>query len=236
MTATFKVLSILLSYPTAESIASAPELAKAIADEDLLPARVRKSVVRLIEDIGAGDLFDQQERYVQLFDRSRSLSLHIFEHIHGESRDRGQAMVDLMQHYERHGLAIEAKELPDYLPLFLEFLSVLPLAEARQLLSEPLHIVSALKERHRKRKSAFTGVFAALEALADGKAEPKAVAELLAEPEVDPDDLEALDRDWEEAAVTFGPESAGTVSPDGSCPAARATLARIDPKTDTPKP
>lgn len=139
-----------------------------------------------------------------------------------------------MEHYERHGLFIDTRELPDYLPLFLEFLSTLPIKEARTLLSEPLHIVAALKERHRKRKTAYACVFAAIEALAAGKAEPKAVADLLKEPEVDPDDLEALDREWEAAAVTFGPDAAGGIAPGGDCPAARETLARLDPAPPRP--
>ncbi|MEJ2459788.1 MAG: hypothetical protein P8Y58_17260 [Novosphingobium sp.] len=51
----------------------------------------------LIDDLVTRDLYDAQERYVLLFDRTRKLSLHLFEHVHGESRDRGQAMVDLAQ-------------------------------------------------------------------------------------------------------------------------------------------
>ena len=227
MIATFKVLSALLSYPSEEIVAAAPDLKKVIEQENLVPPRLQKKLGGLIDELG-GDLFDLQERYVMLFDRTRSLSLHIFEHVHGESRDRGQAMVDLMELYERHGLQIDAKELPDYLPLFLEFLSTLEIDEARGLLAEPLHILSALKQRHRKRQSAYTIVFAALEALARGKAKAADVAILLSEPEDDPDDLEALDRIWEEEAVSFGPGAAGTVAPDGSCPAARDLLARMD--------
>lgn len=230
MTATFKALSILLSYPSEEAQRAMPEIRQVIATESLVPKRLQRPLFALIDDIAGGDLFDLQERYVFLFDRTRSLSLHLFEHIHGESRDRGQAMVDLMALYERHGLRIEAKELPDYLPLFLEFLSTLPLDEARALLAEPLHIVTALKERHRKRRSAYTVVFGALEALALGKARAEEVAHLLAAPEDDPNDLAALDRLWEEEAVTFGPGSAGgTVAPDGSCPASRDLLARMAP-------
>ena len=78
---------------------------------------------RLLDELATGDLYDLQERYVLLFDRTRSLSLHLFEHVHGESRDRGQAMVDLKALYERHGLLMSSSELPDHLPLFLEFLS-----------------------------------------------------------------------------------------------------------------
>jgi nitrate reductase delta subunit len=123
---------VLLSYPTEELQSAAPELSANLAEERLLPESVLTKLRGFVDEIATTDLFDLQERYVLLFDRTRSLSLHLFEHIHGESRDRGQAMIDLSQLYERHGLMIEARELPDYLPLFLEFLSTLPLEEARQ--------------------------------------------------------------------------------------------------------
>ena len=133
MIRTFKVLSLLLTYPTAELKAAAPELAAALDAEALLPERLRARLAALIGEIAARDLYDLQERYVLLFDRTRSLSLHLFEHVHGEGRDRGQAMVDLIELYERGGLRLEAKELPDYLPLFLEFLSTRPFGEAQDL-------------------------------------------------------------------------------------------------------
>ena len=98
----------------------------ALDAEGRLPQRDRDRLDRLLEEIATRDLYDLQERYVLLFDRTRSLSLNLFEHVHGESRDRGQAMVDLMELYERHGLAMAGKELPDHLPLFLEFLSEIP--------------------------------------------------------------------------------------------------------------
>ena len=104
-----------------------------------------------------------------LFDRTRSLSLHLFEHVHGESRDRGQAMIDLKTQYEQHNLFMSAAELPDFLPLFLEYLSVLPAAEACETLGQPAHIFAAMAERLRKRKSAYEAVFRALVALATAK-------------------------------------------------------------------
>jgi nitrate reductase delta subunit len=229
MIKTFKTLSLLLSYPSEELQASAADLRSVIEAEGLVPARLRKGLFALIDDLASGDIYDLQERYILLFDRTRSLSLHLFEHVHGESRDRGQAMVDLMALYEQHGLFIDAKELPDYLPLFLEFIATRPLPEARALLGQPLDVITALKERLRKRKSVYEPVFRALEALANGKAEPEHLASLLAAPEDDPQDLEALDKIWEEEVVTFGPE-AGMVAPGGGCPAARATLAQMDRK------
>lgn len=223
MARTFRVLSVLLSYPTEETKASAGELKRILDAEALLSAYDKKSVLKLIDEIETRDLFDLQERYVLLFDRTRSLSLHLFEHVHGESRDRGQAMVDLMALYEKHGLFINAKELPDFLPMFLEFLSTLPQAEAAELLGQPLEIITALRERLRKRKSRYASVFYALEALAKGKPKQESVEALLAEPEDDPNDLEALDKIWEEEAVRFGPGSDQT----GDCPKVGEMLDRM---------
>ena len=127
---------------------------------------------RLLKELAAGDLYDLQERYVLLFDRTRSLSLHLFEHVHGESRDRGQAMVDLKAQYEKAGLEQDSTELPDFLPLFLEYASTLPATEARDALAQPAHIFAAMAERLRKRRSAYEAVFRALVALSAAK--PKA--------------------------------------------------------------
>lgn len=204
MNTVLKIVSLLLSYPTQELKEAVPAIRAALGEDARLDVRARDRLARLADDIGRLDLYDAQERYVHLFDRTRTLSLHLFEHVHGESRDRGQAMVDLMQMYEAQGLEIDAKELPDYLPLFLEFLSMLPEAEAQDLLGQVAHIVAALKERLRKRRSVYAGAFVALEALAQGAADGKLLRELLDAPEDDPDDLEALDRVWQEEAVTFG--------------------------------
>lgn len=205
MTKTFKVLSALLSYPTDELQAAAHELRALVEQEGLLAGAPQGSLNHLIEEIANGDLIDLQERYVLLFDRTRSLSLHLFEHIHGESRDRGQALVDLAQLYERHGLEVEVKELPDYLPLFLEFLSTLPLDEARTLLAEPLHIIAAIGQRLRKRQSSYASVFWALEAIAKAKPSEEGLKALSGEEDGDPNDLAALDKVWAEDPVTFGP-------------------------------
>jgi nitrate reductase delta subunit len=124
--------------------------------------------------------------------------------VHGESRDRGQAMVDLMGMYEADGFELDAKELPDYLPMFLEYLSMKPEQEARELLGQTGHIITALKERLRKRKSVYLNAFIALEAMAKGKPDADLLKQLLAQPEDDPLDLEALDEIWEEEVVTFG--------------------------------
>ena len=209
MVLTFKVLSALLSYPSEELVSSAGELRAALVDEDLVVSDKRRALNLLIGEIGADDLIDLQERYVELFDRTRSLSLYLFEHVHGESRDRGQAMIDLQSLYEKSGLAIGAHELPDYLPLFLEYLSTRPLDETCQLLGQTVHILAAIGERLAKRQSHYAAIFDALVALSSLKPAAADVAALLDEPDAAPTDLAALDAAWEDEPVTFGPDTAG---------------------------
>jgi nitrate reductase delta subunit len=209
MAHTFKALSALLTYPTAELQAAVDELKNVLAREKLLSAKVLRQLDGLIDELATGDIYDLQERYVLLFDRSRSLSLHLFEHVHGEGRDRGQAMVDLQNLYAEKGMEVSAAELPDFVPLFLEFLSTRPVGEACELLGQPAHIISALAERLRKRKSAYESVFRALAALAKDKPKDADIAVLLAQEDIDPLDLAALDAAWESEPVTFGPGATG---------------------------
>jgi len=209
MVKTFKALSVLLSYPTPELQANARALRDVLANEGVVNGQARRALHALIDDLASDDLYDLQERYVLLFDRTRSLSLYLFEHVHGESRDRGQAMIDLKALYETNGLAVSATELPDFLPLFLEYLSTRPLAEAAATLSQTAHILAALAERLAKRGSPYGAVFHALVAIAAAKPRDEDVAELLQEPDPDPTDLAALDRAWEDEPVTFGPGNGG---------------------------
>ncbi len=212
---TLKVFSALLSYPTAELIEAASEMKAVLSTEALLPPNHLAAVSALIEDIAAQDLFDAQERYILLFDRTRSLSLHLFEHVHGESRDRGQAMVDLIKVYEDGGYAPTTSELPDFLPLFLEYASTRLPADALELIGQPGHVIAALGERLAKRNSPYAAVFGALVALSKAKLDASALAALQAEPDPEPDDLEALDAAWEEEEVRFGPSTASGCGKEG---------------------
>ncbi|WP_127901145.1 nitrate reductase molybdenum cofactor assembly chaperone [Solirhodobacter olei] len=226
---TLKALSLVLSYPTAELQQAMSEIGGALAAETRLTGQARRELRPLVEALGQGDLYELQERYVALFDRSRTLSLNLFEHIHGESRDRGGAMVDLLEMYRAGGFEPTGWELPDHLPLLLEFLATRSEAEARDTLAEAAHILEALDARLTRRESAYAAVFAALLQIAGPAADREAVAELVAEPETDPDDLAALDAVWEETEVTFGPD------PNAGCPASRDMLARMDiPVTPAP--
>jgi nitrate reductase delta subunit len=203
MIATLRALSALLTYPGEDLKASAREIAEALDAEALLGADERAAMAPLIGELESGDLFELQERYVDLFDRSRSLSLHLFEHIYGESRDRGSMMVELVERYNAHGLDIAARELPDYLPLYLEYLSELPLEQARRELAEPVAVIATLARRLEKRGSPYAAVLAALEKLASAEPDPRHMSDLRREEEAETDPG-ALDRAWQEDPVVFG--------------------------------
>jgi nitrate reductase delta subunit len=206
MAKTFKVLSALLSYPTQELQDACEAFPAVLLEEGMLSPEVRGPLENLISEIASADLYELQERYIELFDRGRTLSLYLFEHVHGESRDRGQAMIDLKSLYESRGLRIGSNELPDFLPLFLEFLSTLPVAEAREHLAQTAHILAMLGERLGKRNSPYRTVLNALYELT-GEAPSADSAEPAPPGEADGSDLAALDAQWEEEPVTFGPEA-----------------------------
>lgn len=223
MAMTYRGLACLLSYPTQDLKDMMAAVSSAIHQEGLVPPAACRAIDALIAEIAEDDLYDLQERYIGIFDRTRSLSLNLYEHVHGESRERGQAMVALLELYRSRGLELDANELPDFLPVFLEFLSTLSQAEAASFLGEAVHVLEAMASRLRKRDSRYEAVFGCLVALAGVRAEAAVVAALLAEPEQDPDDLAALDKTWEEAAVTFGPGEAGCPKAEALVEAMRAT-------------
>lgn len=203
----FKILSALLCYPDDALRAAIAEIAAATA-EDLPPAQ-DVALQPLILALADEDLYDLQADYVDLFDRGRRLSLHLFEHVHGESRDRGQAMVDLAQVYEQAGLMLAPGELPDYLPLFLEFLSTRPPAEAAGLLADIVPILTSMHGAAQARDTRYAAIFATLLQIAG--AATVAVAPVACAAEA----LEALDAEWEESVVKFGPgEDISGCSPD----------------------
>jgi nitrate reductase delta subunit len=198
-----RVISRLLCYPDADLHAALPEIRAAVAaePEPLSPA-LTQALDRLLGEMATTPLFDLQERYVRLFDQGRSLSLHLFEHVHGESRDRGQAMVDLLQRYQDRGFTLTARELPDYLPLLLEYLSSQEPAEIAELLGDAANVIVLLGARLRERESPYSVLFDALEALAGTPADADALRRKVGAEGPDPT-LTQMDAIWEEEQVTF---------------------------------
>jgi nitrate reductase molybdenum cofactor assembly chaperone NarJ/NarW len=191
---TFKVLSVLLCYPESGWLAALPEMEDALSAESGFNGDACARLAPLFEQLRESDLIALQENYVATFDRNPSHSLHLFEHIHGESRDRGSAMIDLLEEYWKRDFDASAAELPDYVPLFLEFLSLLPAGEALELLGDAVHVLAAIGRKLDANGSPYATAFQVLEALS-----PVAAQEL-AEPPV---------RDMDEAMEMFGPSLDG---------------------------
>ena len=186
----YPILSALLDYPDESLIDALDEVDAALA---AYPDAAR-DVAPLVAALRSRSLIESQEEYVATFDRNPSHSLHIFEHVHGESRDRGQAMVDLLDEYRSLGLDVQADELPDYVPLFLEVLSFVDEDKAQSLLDDAIHVLVAIGERLARSGSPYAGVFTVLRQLATVEPRP------LTKPPV---------RDMDEALEMFG------TGPDG---------------------
>lgn len=159
----YRILSALLSYPEEELLAALPEIRAALTAHPAEAAALED----LLDYLATTRCIDAQENYVNTFDRSPLQALHLFEHIHGESRDRGQAMVDLLQEYKNHGFEPAVNELPDHVPLFLEFLSLVDAQQASELLGEAIHVLAAIGRRLGGNDSPYTGIFAVLCTLTD---------------------------------------------------------------------
>jgi len=213
----FKALGALLDYPTADLQAALDEIEQALAEERAIPEADLDGVRALIDRLRRGDIMDLQEYWIGLFDRSKRLALHLYEHSYGESRDRGQAIVNLALTYRMNGFELAASEMPDYLPLFLEFLGVIPEVHARRYLTDALEIIEALRIRLEERDSTYAALLGALVTLASREDDHAVVDEILAGEPHDPADLDELDKEWAEEPVDF---TAGSALKD--CPYAGA--------------
>ncbi len=184
-----RALARLLAYPDAQLRADLAPLIAAIDEEAAVPAARRAELRALAADLVRRDPLEVEARYVETFDRGRATSLHLFEHVHGDSRDRGPAMIDLVQTYEKAGLYLGPEELPDHLGVVLEFASTQPPALAKAFLGEVAHILNAIFSALLKRESPYAAVVAAVLELAGQKAEAvpfkadEALDEAWAEPE-----------------------------------------------------
>jgi nitrate reductase delta subunit len=200
----FKALGALLDYPTPQLQAAADEIEAALIGEQAVPAAELDGLRVFIDRLRTNDIMDLQEYWVSLFDRSKRLALHLHEHSYGESRDRGQAMVNLALTYRMNGFELAASEMPDYLPLFCEFLAQVPEAPARRYLGDAIEIVEALRIRLEERESTYAALLGALVSLSTKAADEAEVEAILAGEPEDPKDLDELDAEWAEDPVTFG--------------------------------
>jgi len=202
-----RVLARLLSYPDTALRGHLPDMREALHSDRTVPMDRLAELDALIATLENGDALENEAAYVQMFDRGRATSLHLFEHVHGDSRDRGPAMIDLTQTYEKAGLFLAPGEMPDYLPVVLEFVSTQPPKEARAFLGEMAHIFNAIFNALQQRESAYASVLGALLELSGEKAHAVKVV---------PD--EPIDAAWEEPVVFDGCSSKGQAKPGQAQP------------------
>lgn len=196
-----QLVSLLLDYPQPHLLDGKDDMLAIIANAPLTAAQ-QQAMTDFVQDRLSGDLMDWQSEYDGLFERGRSLSLLLFEHVHGESRDRGQAMVNLMNQYKEAGLDIGVKELPDYLPLYLEFLSTQGNENIAFGLQEVAPILALLACRLEQRDSNYAALFHALLSIANADIDLDDIKQQIAGEQRD-DTPKALDKVWEEEMVNF---------------------------------
>lgn len=231
MKLTLRALAALLGYPSAALQANIGEVRSAIIRDGLLSVADLSRLQPLLHQFENEELLDLQAAYSELFDRSRSLSLHLFEHVHGDSRERGQAMIDLGQQYVESGFFLGGGELPDFVPVFLEYASCLSPVEAREMLGQPAHVFAALAERLDKREAKYAAIFRCLVSLA--KARVDADARAVVDENTPPEDPADVDAEWEEAPVSFSAGAAYEMGgPTGVVAKIRASNRPVSPSAN----
>ena len=199
---TLRVLAHLLSYPDTSLRDHMAEMTAALRRERALGADRLEELSALMQHLRGARAMDVEAHYVETFDRGRGTALHLFEHVHGDSRDRGPAMIDLLKTYEQAGLYLAPGELPDHLTVVLEYASTQPPAQARAFLRELTHILQAIFSALLRRESPYASVLAAVLELAGEKAQAVKIP-----------DEPTLDESWEEPAVFGGCSTQGQASP-----------------------
>jgi nitrate reductase delta subunit len=231
MKLTLRALAALLGYPSAALQANIGEVRSAIIRDGLLSVADLSRLQPLLHEFEKEELLDLQAAYSEVLDRSRSLSLHLFELVHGDSRERGQAMIDLGQQYVESGFFLGGGELPDFVPVFLEYASCLSPVEAREMLGQPAHVFAALAERLDKREAKYAAIFRCLVSLA--KARVDADARAVVDENTPPEDPVDVDAEWEEAPVSFSAGAAYEMGgPTGVVAKIRASNRPVSPSAN----
>lgn len=195
---TLKILGILLDYPTPLLLAESNTFMALLQHEKWLSSPTLEALENFMDNLSRKELFDAQEEYVALFDRTPSLSLHLFEHVYGDSRDRGQALVELDSLYREEGLFNNSEHTPDYLPLFLEYLSLLSVEKAQETLDGAIDVIAIVGERLKKRQSGYAALFDALREASSCNPDMKKLKNALIADSGRSLTLDEIDQAWEE--------------------------------------
>ncbi|HJN37535.1 MAG TPA: nitrate reductase molybdenum cofactor assembly chaperone [Gammaproteobacteria bacterium] len=195
---TYKILGLLLRYPGYNLNKVYDECKQVLLDEALLSPAIINNIDKLINYLQSHDLLELEENYVSLFDFKSLLSLYLFEHLHGDSRDRGQALVDLVAHYEKHKLQLQPGEMPDYLPVFLEHLSFFSMEDSQKIIASYINIIVILERRLLEHKSPYSAVFSAIRSLSSSEPDAQYIEKVMKGYKKERDNKKELDEQWKE--------------------------------------
>jgi len=162
----YKLLSVLLEYPGQELLDHLPELSRLVAESADIDAAERAALRGFIDHLASKPLTALQEDYVQTFDMTAEHSLHLTHHLFGDDKNRGPALIDLGELYKDYGVQVQGNELPDYLPLILEFAAQLEDSEAMVFLSDAHKVFQVLTDNLKQAGSPY----AALTSIIKGRA------------------------------------------------------------------
>lgn len=226
---TLRVLSKLLTYPNAVIFEHMDELKSVLVEDGFLKPKTVKALHSFMDELTAMDFMTAQENYVELFDRGRAHCLHLYEHVHGESRFRGQAMIDLANRYKEKGLEIGISELPDYLPLFLEYISICEPEDGLGTLSQAAPVIAVIGEKLKRSKSNYSSIFAAIVEISGAKLKPAEIAKAADAALPNIKTLDELDEQWAEPEA-FGDDCNTGCEPTPLQPASKLPTS---PHSDT---
>jgi nitrate reductase delta subunit len=198
-----RALALLLSYPDANMRSKLTDVMSVLSLERALSQSRISELKNLSEQLQSLDPLEVESRYVETFDRGRSTCLNLFEHVHGDSRDRGPAMIDLSQTYAQSGLVLDPDELPDHLCVVLEFASTQTEDVAKSFLDEMAHILNSIFSALLKRESPYAAVIAAVLELSGHKAQAVNIPV-----------EESMDLSWQEPEAFDGCQSRGQSKPN----------------------
>lgn len=154
----YRILSLLLDYPDDYLKDHLSDIAELIETDPEIASEERRAVIEVVDWMRATDLLALQAHYVQSFDLTPDHSLHLTHHTFGESRERGPALVELAEFYKAHGFEAVEHELPDYLPLVLEFVTTLDATGVAVFLRDRGPTLAVLAERLERAQSPYAAL------------------------------------------------------------------------------
>lgn len=159
----YSITARLLDYPDAELMDHLNEILEVAEGDETISIEEREVIAELVAWMKLHDLIGIQEVYVQTFDTTPEHDLHLTHHLFGDDRGRGPALVELAEHYKGAGLEVAPGEIPDYLPLILEYISTLDEVQACVFLGDAAKVLVILAENLEKAGSPYAQLIRLIE-------------------------------------------------------------------------